>query len=501
MGFFDRFSAKKSVSSASHLNSSSPASISDQALPAIETAPSSSEPSAPATDASLPPENPAHSYQRERADQTPAAPAAAAPLSASAVQPRLAAAREKIEAKDLPAAMALYEELLISSGDRADVLVAVSGELGSRGHVAEIIELIAPRYDADRHGPATGLNLLQAYLAVGNADAAQHVLDILFGLNRPELEDRLHGFSNAIAELLVSPGPAYGPGGAPADAKVGLISISKPIWFYRLESLAAQILPPKEGRLRRIAFAQLALPGNGDTSAADGRQPESELGRLSRAIPLWFAETFYFSPSYTPAAAVAIMTPAEGTSHYVNFGAEWTTENLRQLVETTEGGLDYIFSGALRLTAGDYELVLRVWEVKTFRERKSFNARWTPATADTALTQLHSQVRMFMEWSPASAAFAYTIPPQPRAWLDTLGAALGLFLVEKNILPREQLAPVERDLNETAQRAAGSEAASLAALTFRARAAALGFEVPPMPSLSRSPLVIQAQHALASPAA
>src|SRR3954466_16257972 len=153
-----------------------------------------------------------------------AAPATSAGVSG--VPARLAAAREKLEAKDLPGAIAIYEELLATSGDRADVLVAISGDLGTQGHIAEIIELIAPRYDADRHGPATGLNLLQAYLAARNADAAQHVLDILFGLNRPDLEDRLHGFSNAIAEILASPdqvapsGAGVGiPGGAP---KVGL---------------------------------------------------------------------------------------------------------------------------------------------------------------------------------------------------------------------------------------------------------------------------------------
>ena len=49
--------------------------------------------------------------------------------------------------------MAVYEEVMAGgTGDRADVLVAISGDLGSHGHVAEIIELIAPRYDADRHG-------------------------------------------------------------------------------------------------------------------------------------------------------------------------------------------------------------------------------------------------------------------------------------------------------------------------------------------------------------
>src|SRR5689334_6478501 len=86
---------------------------------------------------------------------------------AKTVKSQLDAGREKLDAKDLAAALAIYEELLASNaGDRADVLVAISGDLGSRGYVAQIVELIAPRYDADRHGPATGLNLIQAYLAL-----------------------------------------------------------------------------------------------------------------------------------------------------------------------------------------------------------------------------------------------------------------------------------------------------------------------------------------------
>src|SRR5688500_1699232 len=166
-------------------------------------------------------------FSAKKPESTPAPPTngdtpVALPVSAAAagggVKARLAAARESLEAKDLPAAIAIYEEVLGTAGDRADVLVGISGDLGSHGHVAEIIELIAPRYDADRHGPATGLNLLQAYLAVRNADAAQHVLDILFALNRPELEDRLHGFSNAIAEILASPMMTAPSAGSPGDA-------------------------------------------------------------------------------------------------------------------------------------------------------------------------------------------------------------------------------------------------------------------------------------------
>lgn len=422
---------------------------------------------------------------------TPTAPAAtspAAPVSpaepapaavAGNVRPRLIAAREKLEAKDLPGALAIYDEVLAASGDRADVLVTISADLGITGHMKEIVELVAPRYDAERHGPATGLNLLQAYLVLRNADAAQHVLDILFNLKRPELEDRLHGFSNAIAELihaerLSTLGGAPAPVGVDAPTaeppRVNLISISKPIWYYGLENVAG-VLPGKGDRLRRVAFAQLALPGIPEL-ADIAQQPEEELGRLSRALPLWMAETFHFSPHYHAIAVVGTFGQPGQPAHYALFPTEFTADNLRQLVDSTEGGLDYVFTGALRRQAGDYELVLRVWEVKKFRERKQFAVRWTPATADAELAKLHEALRQFMEWSPypAEAGMKYAAPAHPSAWLEVLAPSLTYFLGEKNILAPAQLALSVDRFEAVAQHAASNEAASLAWLTLRARA-------------------------------
>jgi hypothetical protein len=183
-------------------------------------------------------------------------------------------------------------------------------------------------------------------------------------------------------------------------------------------------------------------------------------------------------------------------NHPVIFPAEWTMENLRQLVETSSDGVDYIVTGALQVAAGDYEVTLRVWEVKGFRERKTFTARWTPASADAALAKLHGEVRAYMEWSPTSASFVYAAPTQPRAWLDTLGASLGLFLAEKGLLPAAVLAPVETDLAAAGGRAAGGEAASFAWLTLRARARGRGLAEGGEAALARSPLVQQAKNAL-----
>jgi len=428
---------------------------------------------------------------------SPPAPVGAASESPAAggVIPRLVAAREKLETKDLAGALAVYEEVLAGAGDRADVLVTISGDLGATGHVASIIDLVAPRYDANRHGPATGLNLLQAYLSVRDPDAAQHVLDILFTLNRPELEERLYGFSNAIAELLsegtVAGLPEVSPlpdGGGPGQAtKFSLVSISKPIWFYGLEGLSAEILP-EAGRPRRIAFAQLALPGAyADPTAASGL-PEDELGRLSRALPLWLAETFFFSSSYAAIAAVGIADSPGRARHPAVFPAEWTIDNLKQLVETTQGGLDYVFTGALREKEGVHELLLRVWEVRKYRERKQFTVRWTRATADAELTKLHEQVRKFMEWTPfpQGVGLPYTPPAASRAWLDALSLSVGLFLVEKTLMPKEQLPELAPAFDAFAPHAFSPPSASLAWLTLRARASALGF-TPPLAEVLLSP--------------
>jgi hypothetical protein len=423
----------------------------------------------------------------------------------SGVAPRLAAARERLDAGDLPGALAIYDEVLAVAGDRADVLVTISGDLGATGNIPKIIDLVAPRYDARRHGPATGLNLVQAFLAVGDADAAQHILDILFSLNRPELEDRLHGFSNAIAELMSQGAVAGIPGAVPAEPSpeeekgVALVTISKPIWSYGLESIG-DILPNKEGKLRRVAFTQLALPGVYADVEAAMREPEDELARMSRAIPLWFAETFYFSPVYTSVAALGCVSSG-GARRPVIFPAEWGIENLRQLVKETTAGLDYVFIGSLKREGAETVLTLRVIEVKKMRERKQFTVRWTAATADAELAKLHEAVRTYMEWAPypEGSGLPYAAQSCPTAWLDALGALLGMFLVEKKLMPKEQLPALSPTFDVFATHAFSPPASSLAWISLRTRATALGLQ--PYLSevlLSRHPAVVRARALIGS---
>ncbi|MFA5264748.1 MAG: hypothetical protein WC378_13075 [Opitutaceae bacterium] len=458
MGFFDLLKAKRTAT--------------PQAIASPKLAPQPSSSAVP--EASVPPE--------PSVDATPLPSAEAMP--SSEIMPRLAQARTCLEAKDLPGALALYEQALAGAGDRADVLVSISGDLGTHGHVQQLIELIAPRYDAQKHGPATGINLLQAYLFLRNPEAARHMLDVLSLLNRSDIEETLHGFSNAIAEMIEarqqgeipdSPGGGTESGERADIPRISLITISKPIWFYGLEALAGDILPPKGNRLRRVAFTQLGLPGIAEMGEAM-KKPEDELGRLSRALPLLFAENLFFCPHYSPVAAVGVMTGKEEGNAYALFGAEWTPENIRQLQETGGGEFDFVFTGSLQRQAGDIEMTLRLWEIRKFRERKKFVVRWAPATADAELGRFISDLRLFMEWQPypAGGGIPYSPPASTAAWLDTLGASLGLFLAEKKVLPPARLAPVADDLRKAALLAPECPLASLSWLTLGKRAQKLG---------------------------
>ena len=464
MGLFDRLLGKKSTSSPS---SSSPA----HAHPTPVAPPAPPTPDAPPL-ATAPADSPA-----------------AATAIAGSVLPTLLAAREKLELRDLPGALALYEEVLATAGDRPDVLVTISGDLGTTGHIEPIVQLVAPRYDAERHGPATGINLLQAYLALRNPGAAQHVLDLLFALEKPNLEERLWGFSNAIAEMIEAQRQGrLAPPGAPGEKArhVSLVSISKPIWTYGLETLPG-LLPAKSDRLRRVAFAQLATPGLEDLDTR-AQQPEDALGRFARGFPLWLAETLHWSPAYAAFAAIG----ATERAHYALFSTEWTTDNLRQLVETAGDKPDYVLTGTLADNQGDTTLFLRLWEVKTFRERKAFETRWTPATADNALAKLHDQLRLFFEWKPAAdtTSLTYVPPVSPTAWIDLLAASLTHFLADKGVLPREHLAPLPLAATTSVNSAAPDAIPqALARLTLADRATRLNLPPLDLTTLPATPLV------------
>lgn len=79
-------------------------------------------------------------------------------------RPQLWLARELLKQGNLTDAIKLYAEILKISDDNPDALLMISGDLGLNGYSDEIINLVVPVYDPQKHGPRTGFNILHAYL-------------------------------------------------------------------------------------------------------------------------------------------------------------------------------------------------------------------------------------------------------------------------------------------------------------------------------------------------
>jgi hypothetical protein len=190
---------------------------------------------------------------------------------------------------------------------------------------------------------------------------------------------------------------------------------------------------------------------------------------------------------------MAILDSKATGNCFALFGGEWTPENIRQLVDSSNEPIDFVVTGTLTEESGNFELLLRLWEVKKLKERKQFLVRWTAATANAELTQLHSALSTFMELTPypTGQGLRYPAPVAPLQWFETLGASIGLFLAEKKLLPAERLRAVSEDMEKIAAHAGKSSLDSLAWLSYSRRAAQLGLAAGTelVPELANDPLV------------
>lgn len=258
---------------------------------------------------------------------------------------------------------------------------------------------------------------------------------------------------------------------ATTSGEISFVSIAKPVWSYGLETISG-LLPPKSGPAKRIAFAQLATPGLPDLRERLAR-PEDELGRLARGLPLWLAETMYFSTRYTPIAVIALLD----YSRHVLIPQPWSRANIQQIIDTAADGLDYVVSGMLTEDAGgERSLTLSLWDVAKATERKTWSVRWRPETADRELAAFQQHFRLFMEWTehPSGNGIAYAPSAQPARWIQAHGACVSMFLAEKVSLNRDTIALTPEVIDLVAEQAVTGEAASLAWLTLSNRARRLG---------------------------
>jgi hypothetical protein len=163
-----------------------------------------------------------------------------------------------------------------------------------------------------------GNNLLRAYAELGSFAEARKLLEQLYAQQRPDWREQLNSWEQKLDDAQ----QRYGEVTAPLD--IVLMKLEQPVWARGMLGFDA-VLPLKATSAPRIHF----ICGSGEASAPSGdhsgdrviSQPTNDLGRLSRALPMFLAEEMYLRSS----ARTAFLLPWMKQGGFIVSAKPWTS--------------------------------------------------------------------------------------------------------------------------------------------------------------------------------
>jgi tetratricopeptide (TPR) repeat protein len=308
-------------------------------------------------------------------------------------------ARAALDEGNVGAALDLYRQALARVDPApADLLMQLSGDLGNRGRLAELIELCAPRFDVRRHGLMVGNNLIKSYLSVGEVTKARAILEQLYAQRRPDWRETLTYWDGEVDKATRN----YGPVETSEQLVLTALRFDTPIWASEALSFK-ELLPTKPDSVARVCFVARSaeVPSeHGDRAVV---QQSEAAGRFTRALPLFLVEQMYVCTELRP----VFLLPWISKGGFVLAGKPWSMEPLSG-VEA-----DYaVFLHAVCTTTP--------WRVRLSLVRpadRSIIAEWEhtidPLNASAAITQILETTidRVTKEQKLAPAALAGDLRP------------------------------------------------------------------------------------------
>ncbi|PXV58984.1 Tetratricopeptide repeat-containing protein [Dyella jiangningensis] len=339
-------------------------------------------------------------------------------------------ARRHLERGEVDDARALYEQWLASETLDGDALMMVSGDLGNHGQVPLMIELIAPALDLQRHDPRAAMNVVQAYLQLGRVEEGEALLSRLYALNLPPFKQHLDRYAAQFQQLRTQeakPTPiveqAMDVAGVPYSGPIWTYGLRDPQWLFR----------PKPQDAKKVLFLCLAKKLTGGEVAQQER--ENAIGRLSRALPLYFAESVH---GWTDAEGQAVIPVVRGGGP-VLFGA---SEDEDETIAAFKSHGDIVVCGTIDDSDGRWRIACSAWSA----EKNDWIAR---ERVDVPVAELAQGVLALEQRLLAAIGGTRDTPwddgytrPTPEAmdvYLTGLSQSLMLSLVSHGLVPKENL--------------------------------------------------------------
>jgi tetratricopeptide (TPR) repeat protein len=331
-------------------------------------------------------------------------------------------ARTMLDSAALQDAIAIYESVLRVAPLDSDALTVISSDLGSRGHSRAVADLIAPRYRPSLADARTGLNLATAYCELQDFAAGLPLMDQLYALGNPGLSNALRSLSERLEALQREQTPPVVHESAP---EVQVVLLDRPLWLIGAHDPTWATSAKTAGR--KIAFLALTVATPRDSSDPDHEKVvsgrEDTIGRTSRAIPLFLAETLYFESDLSP----LVLIPTATNGGLVLFGAPETEDHLAHLLQS----YDLVVTGTVSAHDNKQSIQLQVRSATqpgVIAEIKTEFLIEDAGNATLALSKEFLSLLSNKKVAQACKAPGFYEPPPP-SYADQYLTALGQVLV------------------------------------------------------------------------
>jgi tetratricopeptide (TPR) repeat protein len=264
-------------------------------------------------------------------------------------RPQLWLARNYLEAGEVTSATAIYKDVLAKGLLQDDALMMISGDLGTNRQITLIPALIAPIYDPIRHDPRTGLNLLQAYLELHDIQNGEILLHKLYALQLAPYKQHLDYYA-AEFHKLQGTGNAPQPIESTQELQFENVQLDRPIWMYGLSDPTWQFSQKSE-QARKVTFISFSKIHAKEANAQVQR--EDEIGRMTRAIPMYLAEAVHF---WTDLKGITFIHIVKGGGPVVS-GSE---SDDAMLCDQLKGKSDYLVTGSIAESGLGWKISIRL---------------------------------------------------------------------------------------------------------------------------------------------
>ncbi len=333
----------------------------------------------------------------------------------------LLVALDHLDHKELAPALAVHRRLLAAFGEQGELLLSIAGDLGSRGHAREALELVGPLYDPTRHGGEPGLNLVRCCDAVGDVERGRALLHVIALLRRPDLVATIDEMTLALDRR------AAVQRGRPATAtpKINLVILSDPLFFHGLVE-PGWLLPRKPPYSRSVALLPwtTSAASAGRSSATSSPARDGDGGHFGRGVAALLAEQVWMHTAHRG----AVVLPVVNGVGFAALTEPLSPESVASAwPEEQRGGL-LVLSGRHTTEHVTEVVEMELWDAAQARVVHRLRVSAPVGGFDALIAAAERELRVALEPSTSATLLAAKTPRTPTRQAEALASALTLLL-------------------------------------------------------------------------